>query len=62
MHLSQDPTNCCFDHFCPIFQLMTRPGIPVNNVPIVANSTHIEVGVGLCISSCKAERPQADSS
>lgn len=60
--LFQDPTNCSFDHFCAIFQLMTSPGIHVNNVPIVADSMHIEVGVGFPCLDCafltsrKAER------
>ena len=68
INFSQDPTNCCFDYRCPIFQLMASPGIHVNNVPIVADSMHIEVGVGFScldcsfLTSCKAERPQADSS
>lgn len=45
---------------------MTNPGIHVNNVPIVADGVHIEVGVGFpcwdCafLTSWKAERPPAD--
>lgn len=67
IHSFQDPTNCCFDHFCAIFRLMTSPGIHVNKVPTVVGSMHIEVGVGCpCLDCafltwCKAGRPQADS-
>lgn len=63
INLFQDPTNCCFDRFCTIFRHRTSPGMHVNNVPIVADSMHIEVGVGVpcldcaLLTSCKAERP-----
>lgn len=57
---SQDPTDWCFDHFCAIFRLMTSSPIRLNNVPIVVDSMHIEVGVGFpcldcaLLTSCKA--------
>lgn len=49
---SFDPTNCCSDHFCAIFRSTTSPGIHVNNVPIVADGVHVEVGVGFPCLDC----------
>lgn len=50
--IHSDPTNCCSDHFCAILRSTTSPGIHVNNVPIVADGVHVEVGVGFPCLDC----------